>query len=249
MRTAAVYQLRGARSSISAPAFCPAELRPRETRPARPRAVRARRALDDGERWMVMDTTAPFGAPPDPDLPPHPLAEIFPPMSDEDYKRLRDSIRTNGYDPRSPIVLYEGTILDGVHRQRACRDLNIRPTSTTYTGHDPVGFVLAANLARRHLDASQRAMIAAKLATMRQGERTDLAQIQATSQPEAAALLNVSRSSVQAAKRVLDAGRPELVEAVERGTVKVSAAAKRVAGVHAEARHARAHAGHDPSAD
>jgi len=42
-------------------------------------------------------------------------------------------------------------------------------------------------------------MIAAKLATIRQGERTDLASIEARSQPQAGALLNVSRRVVQRA--------------------------------------------------
>jgi len=52
-------------------------------------------------------------------------------------------------------------------------------------------------LKRRHLNESQRAMIAAKLANMEQGERTDFAPIGAKlSQPEAAKMLNVSRRSV-----------------------------------------------------
>jgi hypothetical protein len=38
----------------------------------------------------------------------------------------------------------------------------------------PLASVLAKNLNRRHLDESQRGMVADNLATVRQGERTDL---------------------------------------------------------------------------
>ncbi|MDP3794235.1 MAG: MT-A70 family methyltransferase [Candidatus Uhrbacteria bacterium] len=69
-------------------------------------------------------------------------------------------------------------------------------------------------------------MVAAKIASMRQGERTDLASIDAKlSQEEAAELLNVGRASVQRAKVVLTEGAPTLVDAVEQGKVAVSTAA------------------------
>jgi len=52
----------------------------------------------------------------------------------------------------------------------------------------------------------ERAMIAARMANMRQGERTDLEPLanlpKVVSQPEAADLLNVSRRSVQDAKLI-----------------------------------------------
>jgi hypothetical protein len=57
------------------------------------------------------------------------------------------------------------------------------------------------NLKRRHLDATQRSAIAAELANMQQGQRTDLipsANWQNVSQTEAAALLNVSPRAVAA---------------------------------------------------
>jgi N6-adenosine-specific RNA methylase IME4 len=80
-------------------------------------------------------------------------------------------------------------------------------------------------LKRRHLSESQRAMVAAKLATMRQGARTDLSPIGEMSQARAAELLNVGKRSVERAADVRESGAPELVRAVETGAVSVSAAA------------------------
>src|SRR5262249_53331354 len=72
---------------------------------------------------------------------------------------------------------------------------------------------------------SQRAMVAARLATMRQGERTDLVEIPTKlSQEQAAGLVHVSRETVVAAKKVLQDGAPELAQAVDTGVLAVSAA-------------------------
>jgi predicted DNA-binding protein (UPF0251 family) len=89
-----------------------------------------------------------------------------------------------------------------------------------------LAFVLDLNVKRRHLNESQRAMIAAELATMRQGARTDLASIEAMSQAEAANRLNVSRSGVQRAALVRDKAIPEIAAAVRQGHMSVSVAAR-----------------------
>ena len=68
-------------------------------------------------------------------------------------------------------------------------------------------------------------MVAAKLATMRQGARTDLSPIGEMSQAKAAELLNVGKRSVERAADVRESGAPELLRAVERGEVSVTAAA------------------------
>jgi N6-adenosine-specific RNA methylase IME4 len=84
--------------------------------------------------------------------------------------------------------------------------------------------VLSLNLHRRHLDESQRAMVAARLANLKDGQRT--ASIEAAaSQGRVAKLLNVSRSGVQRAREVIDKGAPELIQAVDRGDIAVSVAA------------------------
>src|SRR5262249_13050731 len=124
---------------------------------------------------------------------------------------------------REPIVLFEGKILDGRSRYRACIEAGVEPTFTVYQGDDPIAYVISLNLRRRHLDESQRAMVAAKLATLRDGQRADL--VEGLPIGRASGLLNVGERSVARAREVIDHGAPELIHAVERGAVSVSAAA------------------------
>jgi ParB-like nuclease domain len=157
----------------------------------------------------------------------HEIASLFPPLPEDELAALADDIFKRGLV--DPITIFENKILDGQHRYLACVRAGIEPRFTTYTGDDPVGFVISKNLQRRHLTASQRAIIAAKLATMRQGARTDLAQNCAMlSQRQAAELLNVSRRSVQHAHEVLAKGNQGLAEQVSRGKMTVSKAADAV---------------------
>ena len=85
-------------------------------------------------------------------------------------------------------------------------------------------FVIDKNLSRRHLNTSQRTMVAARMANMKQGARTDLAQICGMSQQEAADRMNVGVRLVQHAVKVIEKGVPELQDAVDSGTLKVTSA-------------------------
>jgi hypothetical protein len=67
-------------------------------------------------------------------------------------------------------------------------------------------------------------MVAAKLATLRDGQRADL--VEGLPIGRASALLNVGERTVARAREVQEHGTPELVSAVERGAVSVSAAAE-----------------------
>jgi ParB-like chromosome segregation protein Spo0J len=98
----------------------------------------------------------------------HPLANLFPLLDGDDLDDLVADIKAHGLHEK--IVTYEGMILDGRNRYRACIDAGIEPTYTAYQGDDPVAYVISLNLRRRHLDESQRAMVAAKLATLQLGD-------------------------------------------------------------------------------
>src|SRR6266480_1871031 len=94
-----------------------------------------------------------------------------------------------------------------------------------YLGDDPAAFVISLNLGRRHLNESQRAMVAAKLANMPNGgDRAEQHGANLHFASTAADLLNVSERSVKTAKQVQERAAPELRQAVEQGKVSVSAA-------------------------
>lgn len=95
----------------------------------------------------------------------HPAATLFPMMRGKELGQLVDDIAANGL--REEIVLYEGQILDGRNRLRACELAGVKPRFVAWDGRgSPLAFVLSRNLHRRHLDESQRSVIAARAKEM-----------------------------------------------------------------------------------
>jgi len=158
----------------------------------------------------------------------HPLADIFPMLEDKSaaFEALVDDIRER--KQQEPVWLYEGKILDGRNRYLACQRLNKEVQVKDFTGDDPIGFVLSANLHRRHLDESQRAMVGAKLTSLGLGANQHT-KGEGTSIEVASNLLNIGRASIERARKVLNTGDAKLVAAVEQGQVSVSAAANQTA--------------------
>lgn len=162
----------------------------------------------------------------------HPAAEIFPRMSGEEFANLKADIAAKGQ--RESIKLFGNKILDGRNRYHACRELDREPVfESVPTSTDPIEYVLSLNLHRRHLNDSQRAIVAAKVANLENGtnryeDKVGSSNGEATpavSQGKAAKLLNVSKKAVERAKAVITHGEPELIEAVESGDVSLSDAA------------------------
>jgi hypothetical protein len=156
----------------------------------------------------------------------HPLADIFPRLKDinpDGFQAFKEDIKSRGQ--QEPIITYEGKVLDGRNRYDACQELGITPQFREYTRDDPIGFVLSANLHRRHLNESQRAMVAAKLADLQVGANQHK---EGTSIDVASKALNVGRASVDRAKVVLKSGDQALISEVQKGKTSVSKAEKQV---------------------
>jgi hypothetical protein len=155
----------------------------------------------------------------------HPFANAFPMMTDQEHAALVADIKASGL--RELITRYDGKLLDGRNRDKACRELGIEPTYVEFDGDDAaaLAFVISRNLMRRQLTASQRAMVADKLTTLKLGQRkSDTSKD--VSQPEAAKLANASLPGTQRARTVRTKGTPELVAAVEQGDVPVTSASE-----------------------
>ena len=153
----------------------------------------------------------------------HPVSEIFPSMPQAEFDALVADITANGL--REPIHIMGDSVVDGRHRYRACLQAGVEPQFVVVPdGTDLNALVISLNLRRRHLDESQRAMVAARLANLPLGSNQH-AQICAPSQDSAAEMLNVSRRTVQHARAVLEHGAPELATAVDTGVIAVSSAA------------------------
>ena len=110
----------------------------------------------------------------------------------------------------------------------------VEPTFKEFDGHDALRFVVSANERRRHLSDTQRALIADKLATLRNGQnKATSIGVADISQPEAAEMMDVSLKSLQRVRSVREHAEPEVVAMLERGDVCMAcrrAAAQPAAG-------------------
>lgn len=170
-------------------------------------------------------------------LPFHPVANIFPLMSGADFDALKDDIQRNGQ--LEPIWTHDGQIIDGRNRYRACLDLGIEPQIREWNGDGSlVAFVVSLNLHRRHLDSSQKAVIALEVekalavearANMVQGGEARAQGLQKIENPathaaeEAARMVGTNRQYVSDAKRIA-ATAPDVLEVVRNGHVNIPAA-------------------------
>jgi N6-adenosine-specific RNA methylase IME4/ParB-like chromosome segregation protein Spo0J len=158
----------------------------------------------------------------------HPLANLFPLIEGAEFDDLVADVKACGL--REPVIVWQDKILDGRNRYRACRAAGITAQLSLFLPEvqgDALAFVISKNLKRRHLDDSQRAMVAADIANLDHGQRADRAAnlpVLPIRQGEAAKMLSISERALRAARSVREHGEPELVRAVRRGRLAVSAA-------------------------
>jgi len=160
----------------------------------------------------------------------HPAAALFPLLDGTELDALASDIKTNGL--RNPIALdASGALLDGRNRLAACERAGVPPTFVTVDA-EPVGYVISQNIHRRHLTTGQRSVLALEVEKLLAVEPKDKggrprrdekprANLPAVSDEKrtrkrAADAVNVSRKSVDKAKKLADAA-PDLFAEVAAG--------------------------------
>lgn len=90
----------------------------------------------------------------------HPVAALFPMLTDAALTELADDIKSNGL--RHPLLIdAEGTLIDGRNRLEACKRVGVEPTFTFLNGHDPNSVIWSENAKRRQMTQGSLAMVAA----------------------------------------------------------------------------------------
>lgn len=170
----------------------------------------------------------------------HPLAQRFPMLSEEELRRMAESIAEAG-QLHPCLVTPDGLGLDGRNRVAACKIAGVEP-AWSVTEADPVSVIIAGNVRHRHMTTAQQAMATA-VGMEAQGLRA-AGRWKYGSVPDAPDEIRDStksrwRDSIAQAGTVLD-HRPDLADAVLSGALALdnayqqARAAKDAAEEHAE---------------
>jgi hypothetical protein len=162
-----------------------------------------------------------------------PLSPAFPPASEDELAILRASIKQIGLlEPIKLVADAENTVIDGWNRLQACQSEDVDANFTTVVlDADLYELTLGLNLARRHLTASQKALIAGELTTAQSGRPSTLngAPIDSMSSPRTLAQnserYRIARSTAAKGKKVAHCGNKELIENVRLGRLSMNDAA------------------------
>lgn len=163
-------------------------------------------------------------------------------MDADELAALARDIAQNGL--MEPIGIYEGKVLDGRNRLRACIEAGIEPrfVDIELNGQRPIEYVLSKNLRRRQLTTVQLALLAldvipyyteAALIRKRRGRGGMLAEEEpdrGKTAERVGAVIGVSADTVRRMVAVQKVD-PEIIELMRRGVFTSVRSASRAAGL------------------
>ena len=170
-------------------------------------------------------------------------SKLVPSLLKEEYNQLKSSIRINGL--YLPIIINEeNTILDGHHRFKICKELDISPKYNVKKFDNVLlekKFVILVNLDRRQLNDFQKTELGIPLLEINQelaeknlhlakgqGVKVSSNEERLNSTKETAKDIGVSKSTFERAKKVIEQAPEELKEKVRSGDTSINYAYKTI---------------------
>jgi len=163
----------------------------------------------------------------------HALCEVFPEITGAEFDALVADIKVNGQ--RETIKLYEGQVIDGRNRYRACLAAGVEPKfeGISIEG-DIASYVLSLNLHRRHMTAAQSAAVVAAItdwskANIRGGRRStdEIPEIPLATVADRAKASGTSERTQRTADTIAKQA-PELLTEVAKGTLSLAGAVAKI---------------------
>ena len=202
-------------------------------------AVRAGEQAEGGEVASIYESTGlegPFEW--------DPVVLIFPDVPQEGFDALVADIAANGLREEITVAGSPPKVIDGKHRERACLKAGVKPRYRLLRRDiDPRPYVWSENGERRDLDKSRKALAFAELfpdwtpgrPPKQGGNCSILNSFPGATQGEVAKAKGFSRTLFSGAVKLVNSGRPELIEAAREGVVTLSdALSKEVIGAPRE---------------
>ena len=188
-------------------------------------------------------------------FPLHPATMIFPEMSKNDFAQLVESIARHGQ--LEPVWLFDGQIIDGRHRQDACKQIGIDVLTREWSGDGSlIDFVCGLNLGRRHMSTEEKAVAAFRALPMYEAEAKERHRLNSVAQsvhlnnqdgrdvpimephePEprsierAASAFGVGKQYISDIKRI-EREAPEVFKKIESGKITIPEAKRQIAAQH-----------------
>lgn len=164
------------------------------------------------------------------------LKTMIPPLSTDEFEQLKQNIISDGC--REPLVVWNGTIVDGHNRYQICckHEIQFETVEKDFENKEQaVEWVIKNQFGRRNLSIMQRSELALKLKSMIQekakdnqklsegrGKKgltksTNLLDSKVSTRKEVSKIAGVGEETIYKAERILNQGTPEQIDRARTG--------------------------------
>jgi hypothetical protein len=160
----------------------------------------------------------------------HVVTELLPLLEGSEFEEFCQDIAANGL--HEPIDLWQGMIIDGRNRERACEKTGVRAIYRDWNGsaEQLITYVISKNLRRRHLYIAQRATLGVQLLPLLTAAKAAAKMVSRENTgrtlQRAAKIAKVGPATIWRMQKVLRSAIPKIRDATLLGQIPVNTASQ-----------------------